>query len=111
MVVNLTFIQQDLRALPLPQNFTTNFPLSLPQSSLEDTAGDDEPHDLVGALQNAVHAQVAEDALHWVVLQVAVGGGGGGCGKGWRGLWGGVLARSLRSKHTKPTKHEARTAN
>mmetsp|Transcript_14885 Transcript_14885/g.38194 ORF Transcript_14885/g.38194 Transcript_14885/m.38194 type:complete len:415 (+) Transcript_14885:66-1310(+) len=35
-------------------------------------ARDDEPHDLVGALQDGVHAQVAQVALHVVLRQVAV---------------------------------------
>ena len=32
----------------------------------------DQPHHLVGAFQNLVHAQIAQDALDWMIAQVAV---------------------------------------
>jgi hypothetical protein len=40
--------------------------------SLKDGAADDDIHDLVGALQDLVHAAVPEVALHRVVLEVTV---------------------------------------
>ena len=43
------------------------------KSSLaEQLAGDDDAHDLVGAFVDLVDAQVADHALHGLVLQVAV---------------------------------------
>src|SRR5215212_195047 len=35
-------------------------------------AGNDHPHDLIGALQDAVHPEVAQHALDRMVLEVAV---------------------------------------
>ena len=35
-------------------------------------AGDDQAHDLVGAFEDLVHPDVAQEALDWIVAQVAI---------------------------------------
>src|SRR5271165_7097142 len=43
-----------------------------PGSVLDQTARDDDAHDLVGPFQNLVHAQVAHDLLDAVVGEIAI---------------------------------------
>ena len=42
------------------------------QSAADQGAGDDDPHDLVGAFENLVDAQIAHQFLDAVVMQIAV---------------------------------------
>src|SRR5258707_6204274 len=48
--------------------FTRSLGFSIPQQ----IPADNQPHHLVGAFEDLVYAQVAQDALDWVIAQVAV---------------------------------------
>ena len=43
-----------------------------PLKAVVERAGDDQPHDFVGALEDLVHAQVAHDTLDFIVCKIAV---------------------------------------
>lgn len=42
------------------------------RSCCEELTRDDDLHDLIGAFQDLVHAHIAQEALHWVIFQVAI---------------------------------------
>src|SRR4051794_40559503 len=62
-----------IRPTPLSAEIRTSSLMVLPAALLaEQVAADDHAHDLVGALEDRMHPQVAPEALDRIVHQIAV---------------------------------------